>query len=124
MAFPRNMLNSFTPMALRTITTSGAKGPPVALLPMRVTRREEVTEVEVEDGAEVEGWEAPRPGEGRGRACCWVGGCVRESRQGGRSRVGPALPPKKARPRGEKEGVSARAARPGARSTAAARAFF
>lgn len=52
MAFPRNWLNSLTPMALRTTTTSGAKGPPVALLPMRGAVR--VGAEEEEEGAEVE----------------------------------------------------------------------
>lgn len=37
MAFPRSWLKGFSPMALRTTTTRGAKGPPVALLPIMVT---------------------------------------------------------------------------------------
>lgn len=63
MAFPRNWLKSLAPMALRTTTTKGAKGPPVALLPMRVVRREEVVvEVEAEeDEEEVEGAPVERP---------------------------------------------------------------
>lgn len=39
MAFPRNWLKGFTPMMLRVTTTRGANGPPVALLPIRVTMR-------------------------------------------------------------------------------------
>ncbi len=34
MALPRSWLKGFSPMALRTTTTRGAKGPPVALLPI------------------------------------------------------------------------------------------
>ena len=69
MALPRNMLNSLAPMALRTTTTSGAKGPPVALLPMRGAVR--VGLAEAEAGAEVEGVleEGPGPGKkGRDKA--------------------------------------------------------
>lgn len=33
---PRSLLKSFSPTTLRTTTTSGAKGPPVALLPIMV----------------------------------------------------------------------------------------
>jgi len=65
MAFPRNMLNSLTPMALRKTTTRGAKGPPVALLPMRVATRRAAAGgghgAEVEGGAVLE----ERPG-----GCC------------------------------------------------------
>lgn len=39
MALPRNWLNSFSPMALRTTITSGAKMPPSLVLPIRVTAR-------------------------------------------------------------------------------------
>jgi len=39
MAFPLNLLNSFCPIASFTTTTIGANGPPVPLLPMRVTCR-------------------------------------------------------------------------------------
>jgi hypothetical protein len=36
MPLPRSLLNSFSPTMLRTTTTRGENGPPVALLPMRV----------------------------------------------------------------------------------------
>lgn len=37
MALPRKLLKSFSPIAFFTTTTSGAKGPPVDLLPIMVT---------------------------------------------------------------------------------------
>ena len=36
MPFPRSLLKSFSPITFRTTTTSGEKGPPVALLPIMV----------------------------------------------------------------------------------------
>ena len=39
MAFPLNLLNSFWPIASLTITTTGANGPPLPLLPILVTCR-------------------------------------------------------------------------------------